>query len=76
MYEFPWKTKESLDLIKLDKTKSIYDLLSYFQFQTDFFFSYFWKTTTDSVFHNVEKQVGQKWPFSVVKGLSYLRGVS
>ena len=60
-------------IIRSDKTnnfrpKSIYDMLSYFQFQTDFF-SYFWKITTDSVFHNVKKQVGQKWPFPVVKGL-------
>ena len=27
--------------------------------------------TTDSVFHNVKKQVGQKWPLPVVKGLIY-----
>ena len=35
------------------------------------FFSYFWKITADSVFHNVKKQVGQKWPFPVVKGLKF-----
>ena len=70
MYECPCKTKESLDLIKetsFDKNQFMTCYLI-FKFRPTFF-SYFWKITTDSVFHNVKKQVGKKWPFPVVKGL-------
>ena len=70
MYECPCKTIESLDLIKrttFDKNQFMTCYLI-FNFRPTFF-SYFWKITADSVFHNVKKQVGQKWPFPVVKGL-------
>ena len=70
MYECPCKTIESLDLIKritFDKNQFMTCYLI-FNFRPTFF-SYFSKITTDSVFHNVKKQVGQKWPFPVVKGL-------
>ena len=70
MYECPCKTIESLDLMKrtiLDKNQLMTCYLI-FNFRPTFF-SYFWKITADSVFHNVKKQVGQKWPFPVVKGL-------
>ena len=71
MYECPCKTIESLDLIKrtsFDKNEFMTCYLI-FNFRPTFF-SYFWKITADSVFHNVKKQVGQKWPFPVVKGLN------
>ena len=71
MYECPCKTIESLDLIKrttFDKNQFMTCYLI-FNFRPTFF-SYFWKITADSVFHNVKKQVGQKWPFPVVKGLT------
>ena len=71
MYECPCKTIESLDLIKrttFDKNQFMTCYLI-FNFRPTFF-SYFWKITADSVFHNVKKQVGQKWPFPVVKELS------
>ena len=73
MYECPCKTIESLDLIKritFDKNQFMTCYLI-FNFRPTFF-SYFWKITADSVFHNVKKQVGQKWPFPVVKGLNAL----
>ena len=72
MYECPCKTIESLDLIKrttFDKNQFMTCYLT-FNFRPTFF-SYFWKITADSVFHNVKKQVGQKWPFPVVKGLTH-----
>ena len=50
------------------RPKSIYDLLSYFQFQTDFF-SCFRKISAISVSHNVKKLGYQKWSSPVVKGL-------
>ena len=46
-----------------------WDLLSYFQFQTDLF-PYFRKITDIYISHNVEKLVDQKWSISVVKGLN------
>ena len=70
MYKCPCKTVESLDLMKrtiFDKNQFMTCYLI-FNFRPTFF-SYFWKITADSVFHNVKKQVGQKWPFPVVKGL-------
>ena len=76
MYECPCKTIESLDLIKrttFDKNQFMTCYLI-FNFRPTFF-SYFWKITADSVFHNVKKQVGQKWPFPVVKGLKFSKNI-
>ena len=71
MYECPCKTIKSLNLIKQTTFGKNQFMTCYliFNFRPTFF-SYFWKITADSVFHNVKKQVGQKWPFPVVKGLN------
>ena len=71
MYECTFNT---IKILKSDKNnnfrpKYIYDLLSYFQFQTGFF-SYFRKITALSLSHDVKKLRDQKWSFPVVKGLT------